>query len=74
LFTGGNDERRAMKTNEILEDIYRVRDEHARECDYDVDIMFARMNEQLERIEGSRLESGFAAAASAAGNFLCASR
>ena len=40
-----------MKTNEILEDIYRVREEHARECNYDVKIMFARMKEHLKELE-----------------------
>jgi hypothetical protein len=40
-----------MKTNEILEDIYRVRDEHARECNYDVDTIFARMNEHLKELK-----------------------
>ena len=40
-----------MKTNEILADIYRVREEHARECGYDVKIMFARMKEHLKELE-----------------------
>ena len=40
-----------MKTNEILEDIYRVREAHARECNYDVNIMFARMKEHLKELE-----------------------
>ena len=40
-----------MKENEILEGIYRVREEHARECGYDVDVMFARMREDLKRLE-----------------------
>lgn len=40
-----------MKANEILEDIYRVRDEHAHECGYDVDVIFARMKEDLKRLE-----------------------
>ena len=40
-----------MKTNEILEDIYRVRAEHARECNYDVDVIFAEMREDLKRLQ-----------------------
>jgi len=40
-----------MKTNEILDEIYRVREEHARECGYDVDVMFARMKERLKQLE-----------------------
>jgi len=40
-----------MKANEILQEIYRVREEHARECGYDVDVMFARMKEDLKRLE-----------------------
>jgi hypothetical protein len=51
LFPGGTAERRVMKTNEILEDIYRVREEHARECNYDVKTMFARMKEHLKELE-----------------------
>ncbi|MGA2557487.1 MAG: hypothetical protein ABSG04_14570 [Verrucomicrobiota bacterium] len=37
--------------NEILQEIYRVREEHARECAYDVDVMFLRMKEDLKRLE-----------------------
>ena len=40
-----------MKENEILEEIHRVREEHARECGYDVDVMFARMKEHLEQLK-----------------------
>lgn len=40
-----------MKINEILEDIYRVREDHARECDYDVKTIFARMKEHLKELE-----------------------
>jgi hypothetical protein len=40
-----------MKTNEILEDLYRVRAEHARECNYDVNTIFARMREHLKELE-----------------------
>ncbi len=35
-----------MKTNEIPEEIYRVREDIARECNYDVDVLFARMREE----------------------------
>ena len=48
LFPRGTDERRMMKTNEILEELYRVREEHARECEYDVKTIFARMKEHLK--------------------------
>ena len=37
--------------NEILEEIHRVREQHARECDYDVDKLFARMRQDLERLK-----------------------
>ena len=40
-----------MKANEILADIYRVREEHARECGYDVKTIFARMKEHLKELE-----------------------
>ena len=40
-----------MKENEILEQIHRVRAEHARECNYDVDVIFAEMREDLERLK-----------------------
>lgn len=40
-----------MKENEILEEIHRVREEHARECGYDLDVMFARMEEHLQRLK-----------------------
>ena len=40
-----------MKTNEILADIYRVREEHARECGYDVQVIFARMKTHLQELE-----------------------
>jgi hypothetical protein len=33
-----------MKENEILSEIHRVREDLARECNYDVDVLFARMN------------------------------
>ena len=37
--------------NEILEQIHRVRAEHARECNYDVDVIFAEMRKDLERLK-----------------------
>ena len=45
--------------NEILSEIYRVRAEHARECDYDMDNIFAEMREDLKRLqaEGWRVVS-----------------
>ena len=40
-----------MKENEILEEIHRIRAEHAAECGYDVNVMFARMDAELERLK-----------------------
>ena len=40
-----------MKTNPILDEIHRVREDIARECNYDVDVLFARMREHLERLK-----------------------
>ena len=40
-----------MKENEILAEIHRVRAEHARECNYDVDTIFAEMREELKRLQ-----------------------
>jgi hypothetical protein len=40
-----------MKENEILAEIHRVRAEHARECNYDVDVIFAEMREELKRLQ-----------------------
>jgi len=40
-----------MKANEILEDLYRVREDHARECNYDVNTIFARMKDRLKELE-----------------------
>ena len=40
-----------MKENEILEEIHRIRAEHAAECGYDVNVMFARMDENFKRLE-----------------------
>ena len=35
-----------MIENEIIAEIHRVRAEHARECNYDVDVIFAKMGEE----------------------------
>lgn len=40
-----------MKENEILEEIHRIRAEHAKLCNYDVDTIFAEMREDLKRLE-----------------------
>jgi hypothetical protein len=40
-----------MKTNEILEEIYAGREQHARECGFDVNVMFARMNDHLKELK-----------------------
>ena len=40
-----------MKENEILEEIHRIRAAHAAECGYDVNVMFARMDAELERLK-----------------------
>ena len=40
-----------MKENEILAEIHRVRAEHARACNYDIDTIFAEMREDLKRLE-----------------------
>ena len=40
-----------MKENEILEEIHRVRAEHAAECGYDVNVMFAQMDADLKRLQ-----------------------
>ena len=40
-----------MIENEIIAEIHRVRAEHARECNYDVDVIFAKMGEELERLK-----------------------
>jgi len=40
-----------MKENEILEEIHRIRAEQARECGYDVDVMMARMRQNLGRLK-----------------------
>ena len=40
-----------MNENEILEEIHRIRAEHAAECGYDVKVMLARMDAELERLK-----------------------
>jgi hypothetical protein len=40
-----------MQENEILAEIHRIRAEHARECNYDVDVIFAEMREDLKRLQ-----------------------
>ena len=40
-----------MKENEILEEIHRIRAEHAAECGYDAKVMFAPMDAELERLK-----------------------
>ncbi len=40
-----------MKENEILSEIHRVREEYARECNYDVDEIFRRMRERTKQLE-----------------------
>ena len=45
-----------MYENEILAEIHRGREEHARECGYDVNVIFARMRENLERLKAEGWE------------------
>ena len=40
-----------MKYNEILEEIYRVREEHARECGFDIHKIFEQLREGTERLK-----------------------
>jgi hypothetical protein len=40
-----------MKDNEILEEIRRIRDEHARECNYDVQILFDQIRAETEQLK-----------------------
>lgn len=40
-----------MQTNEILDEIHRIRAEHAAECGYDMNVIFARMDEDLKRLQ-----------------------
>ena len=48
-----------MIENEILTEIHRGRAEHARACNYDVDVIFAEMRKDLERLraEGWKIVS-----------------
>ena len=48
-----------MNENEILDEIRRGREEHARECGYDVHVMFEQMRAETERLkaEGWRVVS-----------------
>ncbi len=41
-----------MNENEILKEIRQVREEHARECNYDVHVMFERMRAETEQLKG----------------------
>ena len=40
-----------MSENEILAEIRHIRDEHARECGYDVHILFERMRAETAQLE-----------------------
>jgi len=40
-----------MEDNEILQQIRRVREERARECHYDVHVMFERLRTETERLK-----------------------
>ena len=40
-----------MNENEILQGIRRVREEHARECNYDVHVMFEQMRAETEQLK-----------------------
>ncbi len=48
-----------MSENEILADIRRTRNEHARECGYDVHVLFERMRAETVKLkaEGWRIVS-----------------
>ncbi len=48
-----------MSGNEIIDDIRRTRDEHARECGYDVHVLFEQMRAETEKLkaEGWRIVS-----------------
>lgn len=37
--------------NEILTDLRRIRDEHAKECGYDIHRMFAELRAETERLK-----------------------
>lgn len=40
-----------MIENEIIDEIHRHRAEHARHCNFDIDLMFAEMRTALERLK-----------------------
>jgi len=40
-----------MNENEILREIRRVREEHARECNYDVHRMFEQMRAETDQLK-----------------------
>ena len=40
-----------MNENEILAEIRRIRDEHARECGYDIHILFERLRAETAQLE-----------------------
>ena len=40
-----------MNENEILKEIRRVREKHARECNYDVHVMFEQMRAETEQLK-----------------------
>jgi hypothetical protein len=45
-----------MPENEILEEIHRVRAEHAAECGYDVTVLLERMDAELQRLQAEGWE------------------
>ena len=40
-----------MKENEILDEIHRLREQHARECGFDIHKMFEQLRENTERLQ-----------------------
>ena len=40
-----------MIENEILQEIRRVREEHARDCNFDVHVMFEQMRAETEQLK-----------------------
>ena len=47
----GAQQKPAVSENAILAEIRRTRDEHARECGYDVHVLFERMRAQSAQLE-----------------------
>ena len=45
-----------MKYNEILDEIHRIREEHARECGYDIHKMFEQLRENTERLQAEGIQ------------------